>query len=63
MLEFFAYLYIDLKSKAMSMKVESVLFGIRLPRFQLGLSDFLLCKKGMIDKYLIGFLQELNVLT
>lgn len=33
MLEFFEYLYIDLKLKAIGMNVESVDFGIRLTRF------------------------------
>lgn len=33
MLEFFEYLYIDLKLKAIDMNVESVDFGIRLTRF------------------------------
>lgn len=33
MLEFFDYLYIDLKLKAIGMNVESVDFGIRLTRF------------------------------
>lgn len=59
MLEFFEYLYIDLKFKAISVKVERILLGIRLSRLELGLPHFLLCKKDMIDIiYLIEFCEN-----
>lgn len=56
MLEFFEYLYIDLKFMAISIKVESVDFGIGLLWFELGLLQFFLCENGVIDMiYLIRF--------
>lgn len=54
-MEFFHCFYIDLKFKPVSQKVGSVDSGIRLPWFTLGLPQFLLCRRGMVDRiYLPG---------